>query len=253
MILCNKRPYWLLLLSGCLCIPAAQADELRIAVASNFAPVLEQLAADFKKTSGQTVTMSAGATGKLYTQIGSGAPFDLFFAADSEKPSQLVSEHKAVAGTVYTYAIGQLVLWSTTLNLGDDDHARSTLKAAGFRHLAIANPALAPYGVAARQVLETLRLWEPLQGKLVFGENIAQTLQFIESGNAELGFIAQAQWMALPQQQQGSHWQVPAALHAPITQDAVILHDSAAARAFMTYIQSATARAAIAMAGYTLP
>jgi molybdate transport system substrate-binding protein len=246
-----EKHSWILLLAGWLSVPIAQADELRIAVASNFAPVLEQLAADFKKSSGHTVVLSAGATGKLYTQITSGAPFDVFFAADNDKPALLVSEHKAVAGTAYTYALGQLVLWSTTLNLGSN--AQATLKAANFRHLAIASPKLAPYGAAAQQTLEKLQLWEPLQAKLVMGENIAQTLQFIESGNAELGFIALAQWLELPAQQRGTPWQVPAELHAPITQDAVILKDSAAARAFLSFMQSAASKAQIKKAGYALP
>jgi molybdate transport system substrate-binding protein len=246
-----KRQWWMLLLAGWLSSPATQADELRIAVASNFAPVLEQLAVDFKKSSGHAVVLSAGASGKLYTQITSGAPFDLFFSADSEKPVQLVTEKRAVAGTQYTYALGQLVLWSSTLKLGEN--AQATLKAAAFRHLAIASPSLAPYGAAAQQVLEKLQLWEPLQAKLVQGENIAQTLQFIESGNAELGFIAKAQWLALPVEQRGSPWQVPAELHKPITQDAVILKDSPAARAFMGFMQSAAARATIAQTGYALP
>ncbi len=246
-----QRHGWMLVLAGWLFFSTSQADELRIAVASNFAPVLEQLAADFQKSSGHTVVLSAGATGKLYTQISSGAPFDLFFAADNDKPAKLVTEHKAVAGTVYTYALGQLVLWSTTLNLGAN--AQVILKAGDFRHLAIASPSLAPYGMAAQQVLEKLQLWQPLQTKLVQGENIAQTLQFIESGNAELGFIALAQWLALPAQQRGTSWQIPAELHAPITQDAVILKDGTAARAFMAFIKSAAAKAAITKAGYALP
>ena len=251
MKLALNKLRWVLLASGWLCLPTSQAEELRLAVASNFAPVLEQLAADFKVASGHTAVLSGGATGKLYAQISSGAPFDLFFAADSEKPMQLVAEKKAVAGTAYTYALGQLVLWSAMLDLGT--HAQATLASADFRHLAIANPKLAPYGAAAQQVLETLQLWEKLQKKLVTGENIAQTLQFIDSGNAELGFIAKAQWLALPVQKRGTPWLVPAELHSPITQDAVILKDSAVARAFMTFMQSAAARATIADAGYALP
>ena len=245
-----KRQRWMLL-AGWLLLPSSQAAELRIAVASNFAPVLEQLAAEFKKSSGHTVVVSAGATGKLYTQITSGAPFDLFFSADSDKPEQLIREHKAVAGTQYTYALGRLVLWSTTIKLGDN--AQAILMAGSFRHLAIASPSLAPYGAAAQQVLEKLQLWQSLQVKLVQGENIAQTLQFIESGNAELGFIAKAQWLAFPAEQRGTPWQVPAELYRPITQDAVILKDSPAARAFMGFMQSAPARATITQAGYALP
>lgn len=243
---------WILLLAGSLVWSASlQADEIKAAVASNFAPLLEQLAEKFRQQSGHTVTVSAGASGRLYTQISNGAPFDVYFAADNERPAQLVAEQKAVAGTVFTYALGKLVLWSSTLPLADN--AEATLKAGRFAHLSIANPKLAPYGVAAQQVLEKLQVWESLQGKLVLGENIAQALQFIESGNAELGFIALAQWQLLPESQRGTPWQVPAELHTPVTQDAVILHDTAATRAFMAFMQSADSRAAIEQAGYTLP
>ncbi|HTR00024.1 MAG TPA: molybdate ABC transporter substrate-binding protein [Candidatus Acidoferrum sp.] len=227
------------------------ADEVKVAVASNFAPLLKQLAAGFEKTSGHTVVLSSGATGRLYTQIANGAPFDVFFAADNEKPEQLVNEKKAVAGTVFTYAIGKLVLWSPALNLSMN--ADATLKQATFNHLALANPKLAPYGAAAQQVLTKLQLWDALQNKLVLGENIAQALQFVDSGNAELGFIALAQWQELPADKRGKPWLIPPEMHAPITQDAVILHDSTAARAFMTFMQSSTATIAIQQAGYSLP
>jgi molybdate transport system substrate-binding protein len=241
----------LLVLSGSLWSSPLFADEIRAAVASNFAPVLEQLAQQFQQESGHTVVVSTGATGRLFTQISNGAPFDVFFAADGERPAQLIAQQRAVAGTVFTYSLGRLVLWSSTLSL--EDNAAATLKAGKFAHLAIANPKLAPYGEAAQQVLQQLQLWNSLQGKLVLGENIAQALQFVESGNAELGFIALAQWQLLPESRRGSPWQVPAELHTPITQDAVILHDTAATRAFMAFMQSATAKAVIAQAGYTLP
>lgn len=245
-------PCWILLLfTGCSCPSLLVADEVRAAVASNFAPLLEQLAEQFRQTSGHTVSISSAASGRLYTQISNGAPFDVFFAADNQRPAQLVAEQKAVAGTVFTYAVGKLVLWSSTLPLADN--AADTLKGGQFAHLSIANPKLAPYGLAAQQVLEQLQLWQQLQDKLVLGENIAQALQFVESGNAELGFIALAQWQLLPESQRGSPWLVPAEMHTPITQDAVILHDTAATRAFMTFMQSEAAKAAIEHAGYALP
>ena len=248
----NAFPCWILLLvAGSLFPSMLIADEVRAAVASNFAPVLEQLAEQFKQTSGHTVSISSAASGRLYTQISNGAPFDVYFAADNERPAQLVTEQKAVAGTVFTYAVGKLVLWSSTLSLTDS--ANATLKAGQFTHLAIANPKLAPYGVAAQQVPEQLQVWERLQEKLVLGENISQALQFVESGNAELGFIALSQWQLLPEAQRGAPWQVPVELHSPITQDAVILHDTAATRAFMVFMQSETAKTAIAQAGYALP
>lgn len=243
---------WVLLLLGCsLWSSSSLADVIRAAVTSNFAPLLEQLAAQFEQDSGHTVAISSGASGRLFSQISNGAPFDVYFSADSERPTQLVAEQKAVAGTVFTYAVGKLVLWSSTQPLAAN--AEAVLKGGQFAHLAIANPKLAPYGVAAQQVLQQLHLWDALQGKLVLGENVAQALQFVESGNAELGFIALAQWQLLPQSQRGSPWQVPSEMHAPITQDAVILHDTAATRAFMAFMQSAAAQAAIGQAGYTLP
>lgn len=227
------------------------ADELRVAVASNFAPVLETLAPVFEKESGHTVAIIAGATGAHYTQIINGAPYDMFLSADDERPGMLVKEGKAVDGTVFNYAIGQLVLWSSEANVVDQEG--KVLQAGDFDHLAIANPKLAPYGEAAEEVLRGLGLWDGLQGKIVMGENITQTLQFIATGNAELGFIARSQWLETDAERKGSVWEIPANMHAPIIQQGVLLRDTPASQQLKIFLQSASAKAIIATAGYAAP
>jgi molybdate transport system substrate-binding protein len=222
-----------------------------VAVASNFAPVLEQLAEAFATQSGHHLVLITGATGQHYAQIINGAPFEVFLSADSERPAQLEAEGHGVAGSRFTYALGKLVLWSADPALVDVNG--EILGNGNFRHLAIANPALAPFGLAAKQVLEARNLWEQLQSRIVQGENITQTLQFVQTGNAELGFIAYSQWLQLEAEQQGNVWQVPAELHAPIIQQGIILQDSAAARAFAAFIQNDSSRKHILAQGYELP
>jgi molybdate transport system substrate-binding protein len=225
------------------------ADAVRVAVASNFAPVLEQLAPAFERQSGHTLTVISGATGNHYAQIVNGAPFDVFLAADDERPGQLEAEGRAVKGSSFDYALGKLVLWSADARFVDADGA--VLKSNTFAHLAIANPLLAPYGEAAREILTALGLWDQLQGRIVQGDNIAQTLQFVQTGNAELGFIAQSQLLDVGSS--GSAWEVPAALYSPVVQQGTLLKDSAAARAFVEFMQSDATRELISAAGYDLP
>jgi molybdate transport system substrate-binding protein len=227
------------------------ADTVNVAVASNFAPLLSELAARFEQNSEHKIVVIAGATGRLYAQITSGAPFDVFLGADNERSQLLIDNKLALADSRFIFAQGELVLWSPQLNVASN--AEQLLKDNQFRHLALANPKLAPFGLAAQQTLEKLQLWQALQAKFVFGENIAQTLQFVESGNAELGFISKAQWLELPEKSRGFVWTVPADFHAPILQEAVILHDSAAARAFTAFMQSEPTKHAIRQAGYLLP
>lgn len=242
----------LLLSAALLLLPLpALADTLRVAVASNFAPVLQKLAPAFESESGHTLALITGATGQHYTQIINGAPFDVFMSADDERPRLLETGGQAVAGTRITYAVGKLVLWSPTAGVVDATGA--VLKSGDFSHLAIASPELAPYGAAARQILSGMGLWDSLQARIVQGQNITQTLQFIESGNAELGFIAYSQWLEIDPAQQGSAWEVSTTLHDPINQGAVILRDSPAARTFFNFLQSASSKAFIEAAGYGLP
>ena len=226
----------------------ATADVVQVAVASNFTPVLEQLEPLFEQQSGHTLTIISGATGNHYAQIVNGAPFDVFLAADDERPKMLEEAGRAVTGSSFTYALGKLVLWSANAQLVDDTGA--ALNTNAFEHLAIANPRLAPYGEAAQEVLTALGVWEQVRGRLVQGDSIAQTLQFVQSGNAELGFIAQSQ---LGDIDGGSHWQVPADLYSPIVQQGILLKDTAPARAFIDFLGSDASRELIRAAGYDLP
>jgi molybdate transport system substrate-binding protein len=228
-----------------------QADEIRVAVASNFRQALAAAAARFDEDSGHEVVLIPGSTGKHYAQIRNGAPFDAFFAADVERPRRLEEEGRCVAGSRFTYAVGQLVLWSPDAGMVDPEGA--VLRSDRFRHLAIANPDLAPYGAAARAVLQALGLWDALAPKLVRGENIGQTFQFVISGNAELGFVARAQLEAPGYEAAGSAWQPPRELYPPIEQQAVLLKDSPAGRAFMAFMQGEEARAIVRAYGYDSP
>jgi molybdate transport system substrate-binding protein len=243
----------LALLASATALRSARAAEVSVAVAANFTAPLDKLAAAFEKASGHHLVISSGSSGKLYLQITAGAPFEVMLSADSERPLRLEKEGAAVAGSRFTYAIGKLVLWSRDPGLVDP--AGAVLAGNRFRHLAIPNPGLAPYGAAARQVLQGLDLWQKLAPRLVQGEDIGQTWQFVATGNAELGFVALSQVRAAGKPQ-GSLWIVPAERYNPIEQQAVLLargKDDPAARAFLDFLRSAPARALIQDFGYGLP
>lgn len=228
------------------------ADEVTIAVAANFTAPMQKIAAEFEKNTGHKVVTAYGATGKFYAQIKNGAPFEVLLAADEETPARLVAENAAVAGTQFTYAIGKLVLWSAKPAVVDG--AGEVLKKGGFDHIAIANPKLAPYGAAAVQTMKALGVYDSLQPKLVTAENIAQSYQFISTGNALLGFVALSQVLK-DGKIEGSAWLVPARLHTPIRQDAVILDKGKgkpAAEAFLKYLKGDKAKAVIKSYGYDL-
>jgi molybdate transport system substrate-binding protein len=228
-----------------------RAAEVQVAVAANFTAPMRAIAAAFEQDTGHKARLAFGSSGKFYAQIRNGAPFQVFLSADDEKPARLEQAGMAVAGTRFTYAIGQLALWSA--KAGYVDNKGEVLKQGAYAHLAIANPKLAPYGAAAIEVLKNLGLLETVQPRLVQGENIAQTYQFVASGNAELGFVALSQVTRDGRLTQGSAWIVPAHLHAPIRQDAVILangKDNAAASALMAYLKSDKAKAVIRAYGY---
>jgi molybdate transport system substrate-binding protein len=194
--------------------------------------------------------ISDGSSGKLAAQIANGAPFEAFLSADVERPAKLEAEQKVVAGTRFVYAVGKLALWSARPDLVKGE---ATLRDGDFRHLAIANPDLAPYGAAARDVLQRLQLWDALQPKLVRGEDIGQAFHFVSTGNAELGFVALSQ---IAGNDAGSRWLVPQDRYAPIEQQAVLLppgRDDPAARAFLQFLKSDAARALIEGAGYGAP
>lgn len=229
------------------------AAEVQVAVAANFTAPMQKIAADFEKATGHKAQLAFGATGKFYAQIKNGAPFEVLLAANDETPARLEKEGMAVAGTRFTYAIGQLALWSA--KPGVVDGKGDVLKKGAFEHLAIANPRLAPYGAAAVETLNKLGLLGALQPKFVQGENIAQTFQFVGTGNAELGFVALSQVFEDGKLKSGSAWIVPSSLHAPIRQDAVVLEkgkDNPAAAALMKYLRSDAARAIIQSYGYAL-
>lgn len=229
------------------------ADEVSVAVAANFTAPMQKVAAEFEKDTGHKVVPSFGATGKFYAQIKNGAPFEVLLAADDETPTKLIKENAAVAGSQFSYAIGKLVLWSAKPAIVDG--AGKVLKNGGFDHLAMANPKLAPYGAAAVEVLKALGVNDALQAKIVTGESIAQTYQFISTGNALLGFVALSQVLK-DGKIEGSSWVIPAKLYSPIRQDAVILEKGKgkpAAQALMKYLKADKAKTIITSFGYELP
>ncbi|MDR2325270.1 MAG: molybdate ABC transporter substrate-binding protein [Acidovorax sp.] len=241
----------LILPSALLLASAAHADEVAVAVAANFTAPMQKIAAQFEKDTGHKAVLSFGATGKFYAQINNGAPFGILLAADDSTPEKIAKEGKGVDASRFTYAIGQLVLWSKQANYVDDKGA--VLKTGDYKHIAIANPKLAPYGLAAMQTLDKLGLTAQVQPKTVLGENIGQTYQFAASGNAQLGFVALSQVMEDGKLREGSAWVVPSSMHESIRQDAIVLNsakDNAAAKALMEYLKGDKARAIIKSYGY---
>ncbi len=227
-------------------VPAVAA-EIRVAVAANFIEPVKEIGALFTKATGHQAVFSSGATGQLYTQITQDAPFEVFLAADQATPQQAIDEGFAVAGTRFTYATGRLALFSKDPALVKGEAA---LTEGRFAKLAIANPATAPYGAAAVEAMKALGVHDAFAPKLVQGNNIAQTYQFVETGNAELGFVALSQ---IVRHAEGSRWLVPDSLHAPIAQDAVLLKrgaDSEAARAFLAFFKGPEGRAVVEKFGY---
>jgi molybdate transport system substrate-binding protein len=227
------------------------AGQVSVAVAANFTAPMKLIAEQFQQETGHTATLSFGATGQFYAQISNGAPFDVLLAADTKTPSTLVKNNLGVAGTQFTYALGKLALYSAEPGLVDNQG--TVLKTGSFNKLAIANPKLAPYGLAATEVLEALGLSQAVAPKLVEGANIGQAYQYVASGNATLGFVALSQIMQSGQIKSGSAWLVPGTLYSPIKQDAVLLKngaDNPAAQALLKYLQGDAAKAVIESFGY---
>ena len=228
-------------------VSAAQAEETNVAVAANFTAAAQEIAELFHEETGHTAVLSFGSTGQLYTQIAQDAPFTVFLAADDARPRKAVEEGLAVEGTQFTYAVGGLVLFSRD---ADRVTGEETLRTADFERLAIANPTTAPYGAAAVQTMRALGVYDMLEPRIVQGNNIAQALQFVATGNAELGFVAMAQVIDTSE---GSRWIVPEHLHEPIRQDAVLLTRGAedeAAKAFLDFLMGPEAGEVIARYGY---
>lgn len=242
-----KTPAIVSLLLAAVLGTQALAGEVHVAVAANFTEPAKEIAAAFREKTGHDAVLSFGATGQLYAQITQDAPFGVFLSADAERPQQAIDEGLAEKGSRFTYAVGRLVLWSRDASRKASEDA---LREGDFQKLAIANPQAAPYGAAAVEVLRSLGVLAAVESRLVQGNNITQTFQFVDTGNAEFGFVAAAQ---LAGRSDGSRWLVPEHLHRPIRQDAVLLRKAAgneAAAAFVAFLKGPEARAIIERYGY---
>lgn len=252
-----RNTFRCLIFSVILCLPFSAkvyAEEFVAAVAANFLGPFKKISAQFQKTAPHKINIVSGSTGSLFAQIVNGAPFHIFLSADSKRPKILEERGLAIPGTRYVYALGRLTLWSA-----DPDRIGKsgidTLRGGGFRHLAIANPKTAPYGQAAASVLKKLKLWNRLLPLLVRGANISQAFQFTAAGHAELGFVALSQALDPKFKSKGSRWDVPAEMHGPLEQSAVLLKKgkrNAGAVAFMKFIRGTQARHIIKNYGYDL-
>lgn len=247
--------FTLLMIIAGLISTITSAGEIRVAVASNFYPAIKEIALQYelKTTSlaqNHKVILIPGSSGKHYSQILNGAPFDVFLSADSLRPSLLERKELSEKNSRFTYAIGRLVLWSPKNNL---EVNIETLFQKNFRFLAIANPKIAPYGIAAKDALTSLSLWKEIQEKIIRGENIAQTFQFVDSGNAKLGFVSYSQLVNPNYPVEGSFWEVPQNLYRPIEQQAVLLKNSELGKDFLAFLQTEKSLNIITKNGYRLP
>lgn len=242
------------IVTSCLFAGAtAFAAEVKLAVAANFAAPMKEIAQAFESATGHKLLVTPGATGKFYAQIANGAPFEVFVAADDETPARLEKEGFGVPGTRFTYAIGQLALWSSVPAYVDG--AGQVLKTGNFKYLAIANPKVAPYGKAAVQVMQNMGIHAQLEPRIVQGESIAQAHQFIATGNAQLGFVALSQITEEGRVKSGSAWIVPENMHDVLRQDAILLNpgkQSEAARSLLAFMKSEKAKKIIRSYGYKL-
>ena len=234
----------------------AIADEIKIAVASNFYPTMKELVKHFElithnSDTTNNIVLISGSSGKHYAQILNGAPFDLFFSADKLRPNMLEKEEVFNNQSRFTYALGKLALWSPFNEYVDSDG--QVLYNDDFRFIAIANPRIAPYGIASKETLTSMNLWQDMEEKLVRGENIAQTFQFAKSGNAKLGFVSYSQILSLNSSSEGSYWLVPQSMYQPIEQQAILLKDSSLGKDFLSFIKSDEALDIIKRNGYDLP
>ncbi|MDA1370317.1 MAG: molybdate ABC transporter substrate-binding protein [Proteobacteria bacterium] len=245
------RATQLVFIVSALLTARADAEEAMVAVAANFSGAMNGLVSAFEDQTAHSIQTVFGSSGRFYAQIKNGAPFHAFLSADQEKPQALIDEQLASANSRFTYAIGSLVLWSADSDLIDADGA--VLREGNFVRLAIANPMLAPYGAAALEVLENLNLQEIVRGKIIRGANIAQVYQYVSTGNTEIGMVALSQVVENGKIARGSGWIVPANLHTPIRQDAVLLsqaENNVAAREFLQFLHSTQGKQIIESFGY---
>jgi molybdate transport system substrate-binding protein len=240
-----------LVLAGVLGAGPALAAETQVAVAANFTEPAKEIATAFRAATGHTATLSFGSSGEFYAQMAHGAPYEVFLSADADRPAKAEQDGLGVTGSRFTYAIGRLVLYSKTPGLVDG--AGAVLSGARFAKLAIADPAAAPYGAAAVQTMKKLGAYDRVKPKMVTGTSISQTYQFVQTGAAELGFVAYSQVI---NQNGGSRWLVPSGDHAPINQQAILLYTGAknpAAKAFLDFLKNSAAVAIIRKYGYEVP
>jgi len=245
---------WSLVVFVSTAVTPASAEQALVAVAANFVPPFREIVLEFEKATGHQLQVVEGSSGNFYTQIKNGAPFDVFFSADHERPKKLEEEGLGVKDTRFTYAIGRLVLWSANADLIKGEE---TLSSKNYTHLAITNPKNAPYGLAAMQAMQKLKIWDKLQPQhiIIMGENIGQTMGFVESGKAELGFVALSQVLDPKRKGKGSRWDVPTNLHEPIQQDVILLtkgKENPAAKALMEFMGDPQAKNIIERYGYEL-
>jgi len=247
----NRRPLLAAAVASAMSLmlgASALAAETKVAVAANFTEPAKEIAARFEAKTGHKATLSFGASGQFYTQIANGAPYEVFLSADAERPTKAEADGLAVPGTRFTYATGRLVLWSKTPGLIDAKGA--VLSSGKFEKLSIADPKAAPYGQAAVETLTKLKLYDTLKPKIVQGSSITQAFQYVQTGAAEVGFVALSQVI---NEQGGSRWVVPTSNHTPIDQQAVLLKtgaNSEAAKAFLAFLKSKDAKAIIKRYGY---
>ncbi len=247
----NAATALILFILAVFLVRPVQCDEIHVAAASNARGVLQELAARFEQDSGHELVLIFGSTGKQYAQVVNGAPFDVFLAADAERPEKLEAAGLIVEGSRFTYALGRLVLWSA-----DDSRVDSNgrvLESDSFRRLAIANPDLAPYGRAAMEVIDRLDRRASIRDRLVVGENVGQAFQFVASNNAELGFVAWSQLHLGDAPMTGSWWLVPESLHGPIEQQAVQLRAGPVAESFLAFLRGEKAIEILRAHGYGVP
>jgi len=238
--------------------PAESADrEINVAAAADLTSALQEVAANYEKRTGVVVKLSFGASGALTQQIQNGAPFDLFFSADMNYPRQLIAGGQAESALLYRYAVGRLVLWVPSDSPLDVEHkGMDVLLDSSVKKIAIANPQHAPYGRAAAAALRHYGLSEKVSDRLVLGENISQAAQFVESGNAQVGFVALAHAVAPSMQGKGKYWMVPTDAYPPLDQGVVLISHSAHpsdAAAFLEYVKTAEVAAVLRRYGFSLP
>ncbi|MDR4479892.1 MAG: molybdate ABC transporter substrate-binding protein [Nitrospira sp.] len=235
---------------------AAQAEEVVVAAASDLNFAMKELSAEYEKQSGHHVKLSLGSSGNFYAQLQQGAPFDLYFSADIGYPKKLEEAGLTVPGTLYRYAVGRIVLWAPKTSPLEVSRGLTVLREATIRKIAIANPKHAPYGRAAVAAMEQVQVYAEVKQRLVLGENISQAAQFIESGACDVGIIALSLAMAPAMKRAGTYWEIPADLHPPLEQGAIIMKQSKnqeIARQFLEFMKGAQGQEIMTRYGFTLP